>query len=29
MAVAVSFDPFLPILIPEEVLNQAIAASME
>ncbi|MDR2115252.1 MAG: bifunctional nuclease family protein, partial [Planctomycetaceae bacterium] len=29
IAVAVSFDPFLPILIQEEVLNQAIAASME
>ncbi|MDR3197578.1 MAG: bifunctional nuclease family protein [Planctomycetaceae bacterium] len=29
IAVAVSFDPFLPILIHEEVLNQAIAASME
>jgi bifunctional DNase/RNase len=29
IAIAVSFDPFLPILIQEEVLDQAIAASME
>jgi bifunctional DNase/RNase len=29
IAVAVSFDPFLPILIQEEVLNQAIAASIK
>ncbi|MDR1964964.1 MAG: bifunctional nuclease family protein [Planctomycetaceae bacterium] len=29
IAVAVSFDPFLPILIQEDVLDQAIALSIE